>query len=256
MARVLITGGSSGIGRELALELARRGHDVAVGARRIDKLEELIGEIEELGVRAIALEMDVRNPVSVDSGVAHVVSEWGGVDIAVANAGISIRMSMRGIAIDDAVAMSRTNFEGVLNLYAATVPSMIDRADGQFVAVSSISSFRGIPGLAVYSATKAAVRALVEAARVELIDTGVSVTTINPGFVESEMTSDSPMKMPFLMKTGPAVTRIADAIEARKRELNFPWQMTLFMRALRVIPIGLYDRLTAPFAGKRRKKRG
>lgn len=253
MGRVLITGASSGIGRALALELARRGHDIAAGARRTDRLQELAGEIESLGRRALPLEMDVQDPTTVEAAVTAVTDAWGGVDIAIANAGISIRSTMRRLELDDARAMSRTNFEGVLNLYVATVPAMIERGSGHFVAISSISSFRGIPGLAVYSATKAAVRALMEAARVELASTGVRVTTVNPGFVETEMTNDSPMPMPFLVRAEPAARTIADAIESGKKELNFPLPMTLFMRLVRMLPIGLYDRLTAPFTRKRKR---
>lgn len=252
MSAAIITGASSGIGRDLALELARRGYDVAVCARRLSRLETLKDEIEALGRECLALEMDVTDWQSVQNAVGDLGREWQTpLELAVANAGVSHRMTMRKIDRDDAISMMRTNVEGVINLYAAVVPAMIERGAGHFAAISSISSFRGIPGLAVYSATKAAVRALMESTRVELNGTGVTAGVINPGFIRTEMTADTPMKMPFLMDADEAARRIADALEQRRAELNFPWQMTLFMRILRVVPRSVYEKMTGGFVRRR-----
>lgn len=244
----LITGASSGIGRALALELARRGFRVAAASRRTELLERLVDEIGVRNGEAIAVEMDVTDPESVERGVAETRDRLGKIDLVVANAGVSVPMTVRKMEGDEARIIARTNFEGLLNLYAATVPRMVEDKEGHFVGISSVSSFRGVPGMAVYSATKAAVRAFLEAARVELTGTGVDVTIINPGFVRTEMTDGARFRMPFIMSAEKASGIIAGAIERRRAELSFPLPMVLMMRLMRLMPIPLFDRLTRPFA--------
>ena len=147
----------------------------------------------------------------------------------------------------------RINFEGVVNLFSCVVPAMVSRGSGHLVAVSSIAGYRGLPGSAAYSASKAAVSTFMEALRLDLRSTGVAVTAIHPGFVKTPMTDSNSFPMPFLVPLDRAAQRIASGILARKREINFPWQMVLLLRIVRALPAWIYDRMAgarSPFNKK------
>nr|MDP9361990.1 SDR family NAD(P)-dependent oxidoreductase [Acidobacteriota bacterium] len=114
--------------------------------------------------------------------------------------------------------------------------------------VASLAGLRGLPATSVYSATKAAMQAFLEASRIDLLDYGVGVTTINPGFVETAMTEKNRFRMPFLMKVDDAARVIADGLERGKRLVEFPRPMAAVMRFGRLLPAALWERVTAPYA--------
>ena len=150
-----------------------------------------------------------------------------------------------------ALQMVNVNIVGMLVLFDAVVPKMIERGGGHFAGVASLAGLRGLPTSAVYSATKAAMQAFLEAARVELAPRGVAVTTINPGFVVSPMTDKNKFKMPFLMSTERAARIIADGLERRARVVQFPLPMSLLMRFARTLPNAVYDRALRVRASRR-----
>jgi short-subunit dehydrogenase len=249
MKIALITGASSGIGHELALQLARRGFAVALVARRSDLLDVLAREIEASGGRAVALTADAGNAEEVREAVCRAEELLGGtIDLAVANAGISLRTHGTDFSIRDAEQMMRVNVLGMFYLFAAVVPSMVARRSGRFAGVASIAGLRGLPGSAVYSATKAAMQAFLEASRIELAPHGVGVSIINPGYVATPMTEKNRFRMPFLMPVEAAAARIVTGLERGEREIEFPRPMSLLVRLGRLLPNALYDRCTAPFA--------
>jgi short-subunit dehydrogenase len=251
LRNAILTGGSSGIGAALAKELVHRGYRVGLFARRKELLEQQVSSLCAGGGEALALPGDVTDEAAVRGAVARVTEAWGPLDLAIANAGIGIPTPAKKFVVADAVAVLRTNLEGTFNLFGAVMPAMVDRNEGHFVGIGSISSFRGVPGGSVYSASKAAMRAFLEASRVELRSTNVDVTIVNPGFIATPMTEKNRFRMPFLMEADEAAARIADGIEERRKELNFPLPMVMLMRLMRVLPIALYDRVTTGF-GKRR----
>ena len=246
--RAIITGASSGIGLELARELSRRGYELALLARRIELLEEVARELP----RAIAIRCDVADAASVRDAVRRAESTFGGpFDLAIANAGVSIPGHATKFKLDDAEQIIRVNVLGMLYLFDAVIPSMVERRSGRFVGVASIAGLRGIPAAGVYSASKAAMHALLEAWRVELIPHGVGVTIVNPGFVATPMTAKNRFKMPFLMGPERAATIIADGVERGKRVVEFPRPMSLLMRAARLVPDALYDRIMSRTARRK-----
>jgi short-subunit dehydrogenase len=251
LRNAILTGGSSGIGARLAKELVRRGYRVGLVARRGELLEEQVSALRASGGEALALPADVTDEAAVRDAAERVTAEWGPLDLAIANAGIGIPTPAKRFVAADAVAVLRTNVEGTFNLFGAVVPAMVERNEGHFVGIGSISSFRGVPGGSAYSASKAAMRAFLEAARVELSSTNVDVTIVNPGFIATAMTEKNRFRMPFLMEVDEAASIIADGIEDRRKELNFPFPMVMVMRLIRILPIPLYDRVTRGF-GKRR----
>jgi short-subunit dehydrogenase len=250
--RAILTGASSGIGLFLARELARRGYDLALLARRGELLEETARELSVEGRRAVAIACDVVDGEAVREAVRRAERELGGpFDLAIANAGVSIPSHASRFSIADAETVIRVNVLGVMYLYDAVIPGMIERKRGRFVGVASVAGLRGLPTSGPYSASKAAVQAFLEAARIELVPYGVGVTVVNPGFVETQMTEKNRFHMPFLMKADAAARVIADGIERGQRVVEFPRRMSLVMRITRLIPDAIYERMMVPYARRK-----
>ncbi|MBI2213939.1 MAG: SDR family NAD(P)-dependent oxidoreductase [Acidobacteria bacterium] len=252
MRNVVITGASSGIGEALAIELAKRGWErIALLGRRAGALEGVAKEVMAHGSKPMPIESDVRDAQSVRDAVTRVEAEWGPVDLAVANAGIGFPTPAHRFSLDDARAIMQTNFDGMLHLWDAVSPKMLARYEGHFVAIASLAGLRGLPGGSVYAASKAAMQAWMEASRVELTGKGIAMTIVNPGFVATPMVEKNRFRMPFLMKTRDAVRKIADGIERRARVIEFPLGTSMLMRALRLVPVPLFDRLVRPWSRRR-----
>lgn len=251
-SRVILTGASSGIGLDLARELARRGHDIALLARRAELLGDTARELSALGIRAVAIPCDVIDANAVREAVKRAEEELGGpCDLAVANAGVSIPNHATKFSIADAEQVIRVNVLGVMYLYDAVIKGMIERKRGRFVGVASVAGLRGLPTSGPYSASKAALHAFLEAARIELVPYGVGVTIVNPGFVATEMTQKNRFRMPFLLTAPKAARIIADGIERGQRVIEFPWRMSKIMRMTRLLPDALYERMMVPFARRK-----
>ena len=246
--RAIITGASSGIGEALARELSRRGWDLALLARRADLLTKLAAELPN----TVGIECDVRDGAVVRDAVRSAESQMGGpFDLAIANAGIGVPTFAFEFNIADAEQMVRVNILGMMYLFDAVIPSMVERGRGRFAGVASIAGHRGLPSSSVYSATKSAMQSFLEASRVELAQFGVGVTIINPGFVETPMTAKNAGKMPFLWQTPRAARYIADGLDRGKAVIEFPLPMSLLTRSMRFMPRVLFDKLTVRYAQRK-----
>jgi short-subunit dehydrogenase len=247
--RCVITGASSGIGRELARELVRRGWSVALLARRADLLGEVAAELNA----CVAVPCDVVDAAAVRDAVAKAQQALGGpFDLAIANAGVMTPSHATKFNVAEAEQMIRVNVLGMIYLFDAVIPSMVERRSGHFAGVASLAGLRGLPTSSVYSASKAAMQAFLEASRVELAPYDVAVTIVNPGFIATPMTSSNRFKMPFLMQAAPAARVIADGIEKRKRVVEFPTMMSLAARLGRYLPDAIFDKVMIPAAKRRR----
>ncbi|HKS21965.1 MAG TPA: SDR family NAD(P)-dependent oxidoreductase [Thermoanaerobaculia bacterium] len=247
--RAIITGASSGIGAALARELSRRGWSLALLARRAELLEQLVSELK---TPAVALPADVTDRDAVRDAVRRGAEALGGdFDLAVANAGISVPTWATKFNLDDAERILRVNVLGMFYLFDAAIPAMLERGSGRFAGIASIAGLRGLPSASVYSASKAAMQAFLEASRVELGQRGVGVTIVNPGWVETPIIEKYKGPIPFVMKADKAARLIADGIERGAREVEFPWQMSLLVRTMRLMPNALYDRLLRPYARRK-----
>lgn len=248
----IITGASTGIGRALAYELAKRGYDLALLARRADLLDALAAELHARGRRAVPIACDVSDSTAVHEAVRHAQDALGGAfDLAIANAGVSIPGHATKFKLADAEQIIRVNVLGLMYLYDAVIPSMVEQERGRFVGVASIAGLRGLPTAAPYSASKAAVQAFLEAARIELKPYGVGVTIVNPGFVATPMVEKNRFRMPFLMQADEAAVVIADGLERGQRVIEFPRPMSLLMRTMRYVPDALYERMMVPYARRK-----
>jgi short-subunit dehydrogenase len=251
MAVTLITGASSGIGRNLARRLAARGHPVALTARRIDLLESLAGEIRAEGGSAVALACDVTDPTQVAAAVRQAESALGPVERLVCNAGGGEKTRIEGFSADHVQRVIALNVGGTANCIEAVLPGMLARGQGQIVAIGSLAAYRGLPGAAAYSAAKAAVAALMEGLRVDLAPRGIIVTLLMPGFVH---TNPEKRSKPLALSLDVATARIARAIEAGKPYDAFPWRLRLPLALLRLAPTPLADHLLRVGRGRSGKR--
>ncbi|MEO8216401.1 MAG: SDR family NAD(P)-dependent oxidoreductase [Acidobacteriota bacterium] len=237
----IITGGSSGIGPALARELGRSGYRVALLARRADELASRVRELQADGVEALCLPCDVTSSEQVHAAVEKTKAAWGQIDLVIANAGLGFPTPAKRFVLEDADRIMRTNFYGTLTLFDAVIPDMLARRSGTFVGVASLAGKRGLPGSSIYSASKAAMQAFLEATRVELSPTGVRVVVVNPGFIETPMTARNRFRMLFLMSVDKAARIITSRLERGDSEINFPLPTAMLMVALRHFPNRVYD---------------
>ena len=184
---VLITGGSTGLGAETARLLAARGAKIAVAARRKDKLDVVVADIERAGGTARAYVLDVTDKAQIEAVVANVVSDFGRLDVLVNNAGLMPIRPMSEVNTDEWDQMIDVNLKGVLYGIAAALPRFLAQESGHIINLSSVAGIKVFaPGATVYSGTKFAVSAISEGLRQEVGDK-VRVTSIEPGAVESEL---------------------------------------------------------------------
>lgn len=237
---VLITGASSGIGRAMGIELARRGASVGLLARRGQVLKEIVAEIGDAGGHALALAADVTDSQAVRAAVADLRRTFGPIDILVANAGINVNTFVPDLDEKKIADLMNVNVLGVVNSVSAVLPEMVRRGSGHLVANSSLAAYRGLPKSAAYCASKAAISTFFEAIRIDLRGTGVDVTTIHPGFVKTPLIA-SIRRTPYVMELDYAVNKIVRAIEKRKKGYSFPWQLATMARACKLLPVPMYD---------------
>jgi short-subunit dehydrogenase len=234
--RVFITGASSGIGEGMARHYGRSGATVGMLARRHTLLDSLAGSLRENGATVVTYGADVSDAAAVGQAIDDFVTQAGGADLVIANAGMSIKDSLReGDAASVARLMS-VNVVGVTNTIVPFVPIMLRQAAGTLVAVSSMAGHRALPGRAAYSASKAAVITFMDSLRMTLHDTGVHAMSLCPGFVRTPMTASLGHKLPFLLELPDAVQLMADAIERRRSTYTLPWQMNMLKPIFQAAP--------------------
>lgn len=185
---VLITGASSGIGAATAKLFAEQGAKLILAARRVDRLEQLAAPLQETyGTATYPIALDVRDRLQVETAIAALPPEWAAVDILVNNAGLSRGLhKLHEGSIQDWDEMIDTNLKGLLYVTRAVLPGMVNRDRGHVINLGSIAGHQTYPNGNVYCATKAAVRALSEGLKMDLLGTPVRVTSIDPGLVETE----------------------------------------------------------------------
>lgn len=248
--RVVITGASGGIGAALARHYAREGAVTGLIARRGALLRELAAQ---LPARCETYPVDVRDGAGLAAAARDFLARHGCPDIVIANAGVSVG-TLSECAEDLQVFedVIHTNLIGIVNTFQPFLSCMRERGRGALVGIASVAGYRGLPGAAAYSASKAAAISYLESLRVELAASGVKVITICPGYVTTPMTERNPYRMPFLMSAEAAAAKIASIIRRGRNYAVIPWQMAIVARVLRLMPNWLYDRA---FAGAPRKAR-
>ena len=241
---VFLTGASSGIGEGLALELAKRGAILGLLARRESLLRDLVAKCERKGTAARAFACDITDECAVRDAAESLRNEFGKIDILIANAGIGGKsMHAKDLKPQDFRRVIDTNLTGAVNSVSAVLPDMLKQGNGQIVAISSLAGFRGLPKSAAYCASKAGMTAYFESVRLDVQNRGVSVTIIQPGFIKTPLTSGRGAKMPFLMELEDSIPLFLRAIEKKKKFAAFPWQLATLVRAGKIFPAWLYDKI-------------
>src|SRR5918997_83373 len=186
---VIVTGASSGIGEATAKLLASRGAKLALGARREDKLKQIVDEIEKDGGQAVYQELDVTRPSDNDALVSLATERFGGVDVIFLNAGIMPNSPLSALQTDDWRHTVDVNVKGVLNGVAAVLPTFIGQKSGHVVTTSSVAGLKAYPGGAVYGGTKWFVRDIMEVLRMEstMEGTNICTATIYPAAINTEL---------------------------------------------------------------------
>jgi short-subunit dehydrogenase len=238
---VLITGASSGIGRGLAIELARRGAKLGLVARRKEVLDDIVNEIGDKSANVLAISGDVQDASSMRVAAEQLQSQFGKIDVLIANAGIGGNDDPAQLDAAKFANVINTNVIGVSNSVAAVIPDMVKRGSGQLAVISSLAAYRGLPKSAAYCASKAAVSAMFESLRLDLKPRGIDVTIIHPGFIKTPLTAGRRAKLPWFLEVEPAVKKMVSAIEKRKKSYAFPWQLATIVRTGMVMPNAMYD---------------
>jgi NAD(P)-dependent dehydrogenase (short-subunit alcohol dehydrogenase family) len=183
----VVTGGGRGIGRACAIELARRGADVALLARTKDELEEAAARVKDAGKRALVLECDVTNADAVGKAARRVIEELGAPEVVVANAGVVRRALVSEMDESDWDLVVDVNLKGTFLTARAFVPAMVEKKRGRFIAIGSISSTLGTSHQSAYCAAKWGTVGFVKSLAEELRGSGVQALVVNPGSVDTEM---------------------------------------------------------------------
>lgn len=225
---VFITGASSGIGEALATEYASRGYNLALLARRMERLKAFEEEMRPKGVEILSIDGDVTKEVDLKRAVQLIRDRFHRLDITIANAGFGVVGRFESLTNDDYRRQFETNIYGVFNTVREALP-LLKESRGRLAVIGSVNGYVTLPGNTPYCMSKFAVRALCKALYFELASSGVSVTHIAPGFVESEIRrvdnkgrlhTDEKQPLPhwLVMPRATAAKKIANAVHARKRE--------------------------------------
>ncbi|MBA6059494.1 SDR family NAD(P)-dependent oxidoreductase [Pseudomonas juntendi] len=233
MSRCWLTGASSGLGAALAQALLEQGHQVALGGRRSQALLPLA---ERYPGQVLLAEGDIADAAQVAQMAARIEQAWGGLDMAVFNAGTCEYLEPGHFDPALVERVVRTNLLGVSNCLAAALPLLRAGVRPHLVVVGSSVTWLALPRAGAYGASKAAVRYLVESQRIDLAREGIDVTLVSPGFVDTPLTRRNDFPMPQLWSAERAAQHIAKRLSRRPLEINFPSLFTWGLRVLGALP--------------------
>ena len=239
---VWVTGASTGIGRAVTIELARRGARVVASARNESALDTLV---RECGDRVQALALDVTDRQANRWAAEEISRRMGGLDIAFFNAGTCEYVD---VASFDSALFERTirsNFLSMVYGIEAVLPLLRQSPAPQLVGMSSTVAYRGLPRSEAYGASKAAIKNLFESLQIDLAREAFRVSVVCPGFVRTPLTDRNDFPMPFRIEADEAARRIVDGIEAGKPEIHFPRRFSLLFKLMTLLPDRLYIPLCA-----------
>lgn len=256
---VIVTGGSSGIGKGCAEVFGKAGAKIVITGRNQERLEEAKAELEAKGIEVLAIVSDVRREEDNHQMVEQTLAHFGKIDILINNAGISMRALFEDVPLDVIRQVMDINFWGAVYATKYALPHIL-KSKGSVVGVSSIAGYRGLPGRTGYSASKFALQGFLEALRTELIDEGVHVLIACPGYTASNIRKralvkdgkaqgDSPRDESSMMTAEECATHILRAVRKRKKILTLTRQGKLTVFLNKWFP-GWMDRMVANAVSK------
>jgi short-subunit dehydrogenase len=233
---VWVTGASSGIGREICSQLSDLGVTVAASARSAERLA-------SIGLRVHPYPLDVTKKDDVSRAAEEIENRHGRIDLALFAAGTYSPVIAGELKVAPFEEMMRVNYLGVVHGLAAVVPRMVQRRAGHVAWIASVAGYRGLPKAAAYGPSKAALINLGESLRPELARSGVIVSVVNPGFVETPMTAQNDFPMPFLMKPDKTARLTISGLAKGRFEISYPWAFVAMLKIGRMLPYSVYFRL-------------
>jgi short-subunit dehydrogenase len=237
----LITGASSGIGRALALSLARSGTHVFAAARRREELALLEDEARAQGGRITGVTLDVTETVQVVERVHALQREADGLDLVLANAGMTLMAPPHTLTWDHVQPVLLTNLMGACAVLTAAIADMVERRRGTLAAVSSLAGQFGLQRSSAYSASKAGLSTFLQGLRPGLRPSGIKVVDIRPGYVHTPMTANAKVSKPMAMEVDEAVERILKGLRRGRPVVAFPTPLAAATWVLRQLPPVLAD---------------
>ena len=238
---VWITGASSGIGRCLAIELANRGAILALSARNEHALNYL--RKEHTGKDSLILPFDVTDRSANHNAVKTIQDKFGKLDIAFFNAGTAEYVDIDNFDADIFERTIKTNYMSMVYGIEAVLPLLRKTGNAQLGGMSSTVAFAGVPRAEAYGSSKAAIRNMLQALRISLVQEGIDVFTVCPGFVKTPLTDKNDFPMPLMIDANKAAKIIATGITKRKAEIHFPKIFSIPYKILATLPAELYTKL-------------
>jgi len=239
--RIVITGASSGLGEALALYYATNENRLVLIARREDRLRDVAMLCRDKGAEVEMIVADV-NDFERMGEIGNYLGEQP-MDRIILNAGVSVGHGGGVTPFEDFERLFKTNFLSIHALLEPIIPKLMEQQSGEIVFISSLASLFTMPTSIAYSSSKRALNAYAEGLHYQLKPHGITVMTIMPGFIDSEMTQKNQFKMPFLMSTEKGIARIAHAIERKKVRYAFPFRFALMIKIVSLLPQSLRDKI-------------
>ncbi|QEW06148.1 SDR family NAD(P)-dependent oxidoreductase [Nitrincola iocasae] len=243
---VWITGGGSGIGLAVAKQLVRKGTKVIISGRHEQALLECCDQLNQptLSGSLHPLVCDVTSLESVQAAWQMLIQNYGIPDLVLLNAGNHQPVTLENFSPEPFQQLMAVNYFGVVNCLSVLLPDLVSRQRGQIGVVASVAGYSGLPTAAAYGGSKAALINTCEALYPELLEQGIQLSLINPGFVKTPLTDKNTFAMPFLVDADRAATVIIRGLQLKRFEIAFPRVFVMLLKVLRLLPYSLYFRLT------------
>ena len=237
---IWITGASTGIGKALAIKFSKNGWNVAISARRLELLEEISKQNENI----FSFPLDVTNKDECNKVFSEIKNKFGQIDLCIFSTGTWDPKKEKEIDVEQIENVMKVNFFGTVNSIKSVEKYFKELGKGHISIVSSIAGYRGLPNSTGYGPSKSALNNLTESLYFDFKKYGVRVSLISPGFIKTPMTDKNNFKMPFLKTTEYAADKIySGLINTNAFEIHFPKQLTIVLKILKILPNWLYLKL-------------
>ena len=234
---VWITGGGTGIGKSVAEQLADLGHNVIISGRRLQNLNKVrLYDSKRITVKVL----DICSAKDCRKVVKSIDSKFGSIDLVILNAATYNPGKINFNNLESITSILNINLMGQINCLSTILPIMKRQKHGHIVFMSSPAGYRGLPNSGLYGVTKSALTFLSESLYLELERNNIKVQVVNPGFIKTPMTDKNDFKMPFIMSSKEAATRLIKGLDIDTFEISFPKRLIIPMKILQLLPYSLY----------------
>ncbi|MBP9838261.1 MAG: SDR family NAD(P)-dependent oxidoreductase [Proteobacteria bacterium] len=241
MKKIWLVGASEGIGRDLAIKLAKDGNVLALSARSKERIDSLITELSGSG--HINIPLDASNMASITAAWEKIVAEFKNLDTVIYNAGFYLPNALENLDLTAIEKMHDVNFTGAIRVLSQCLPHFLQNDSGHIAVVGSVAGYSGLPNALGYASSKAALINFLESMKCDLKGRNIKLQIINPGFVKTRLTQQNSFKMPFLIPSEEAAEHIVSGLKKNCFEIHFPWQFSYFLKFLRLLPYSLYFKI-------------